>query len=123
MKTSFVNMILATVGLSLLFESLILLKWGGFGKAVPAVHRRQAPADRRRHLQCPQNLWVVGLMLVIFVALYFLGSRTRVGKQMTATATNPNAARMSGISTNRMIILAFAISSAIGAIGGLAIAR
>ena len=68
-----------------------------------------------------QSLWVVGLMIVIFVGLYFLGSRTRVGKQMTATATNPNAARISGISTQRMIILAFAISSAIGAIGGLAI--
>ena len=121
MKTSFVNMILATVGLSLLFESLILLKWGGFGKAVPPF-----TGDKLLRIGGVtfnvQNLWVVGLMLVIFVALYFLGSRTRVGKQMTATATNPNAARKCGISTNRMIILAFAISSAIGAIGGLAVA-
>jgi branched-chain amino acid transport system permease protein len=114
-------MILATVGLSLLFESLILLKWGGYGKAVPTF-----AGDKLLRIGgvafSVQNLWVVGLMLVIFVALYFLGSRTRVGKQMTATATNPNAARMSGISTQRMIILAFAISSAIGAIGGLAVA-
>ncbi len=68
-----------------------------------------------------QSLWVVGLMIVVFVLLYFFGQRTRVGKQMTATATNPNAARISGIPTQRMIILAFAISAAIGAIGGLAI--
>jgi len=121
MKTSFVNMILATVGLSLLFESLVLLKWGGYGKSVPTF-----TGDRLLRIGevtfKQQSLWVVGLMIVIFVALYFLGSRTRVGKQMTATATNANAARMSGISTSRMIILAFAISSAIGAIGGLAVA-
>jgi branched-chain amino acid transport system permease protein len=120
MKTSLVNMILATVGLSLFFEALVLLIWGGYGKGVPAF-----TGDQMWHIGgvrlAPQNLWVIGLMILIFVALYLLSSRTRVGKQMTATATNPNAARKCGISTNRMIILAFAISSLIGAIGGLAV--
>lgn len=120
MKTSLVNMILATVGISLLFQALILLKWGGYGKSVPTFtgEKRLWIGDVNVAVQ---NLWVVGLMILIFVALYFLGSRTRIGKQMTATATNPNAARMSGISTQRMIILAFAISSLIGAIGGIAV--
>jgi branched-chain amino acid transport system permease protein len=120
MKSSLVNMILATVGLSLLFESLILLKWGGYTKPTPPFtgDKLLRVGDIRIAVQ---SLWVIGLMAVIFVALYLLGSRTRVGKQMTATATNPKAARKSGISTQRMIILAFVISSAIGAIGGLAI--
>jgi branched-chain amino acid transport system permease protein len=117
MKTSFVNMILATVGLSLLVEALVLIKWGD-PKGLPSF-----TGDKMLWIGgvaiAPQNLWVIGLMLLIFVALYFLGSRTRVGKKMTATATNPNAARMSGISTNSMVILA--ISSAIAAIGGIAI--
>ena len=120
MKSSLVNMILATVGLGLLFESLILIKWGGYSKPTPTFTGDKLLRIGGIHV-AEQSLWVVGLMAVVFVALYFLGSRTRVGKQMTATATNPNAARMSGISTQRMIILAFAISSAIGAIGGLAI--
>ncbi len=119
MKTSFVNMILATVGLSLLVEALVLIKWGD-PKGLPSF-----TGDKMLWIGgvaiAPQNLWVIGLMLLIFVGLYFLGSRTRVGKQMTATATNPNAARMSGISTNSMVILAFAISSAIAAIGGISI--
>ncbi len=120
MKTSLVNMILATVGLSLLFEALVLLIWGGYGKSVPAFTGSQMWHIGGVRL-APQNLWVIGLMVLIFVALYLLSSRTRIGKQMTATATNPNAARKCGISTNKMIILAFAISSLIGAIGGLAI--
>lgn len=120
MKSSLVNMILATVGLSILIESLVLLKWGGYSKPTPPFTGDKLLRLGGVHVKV-QSLWVVGLMIVIFVVLYFFGQRTRVGKQMTATATNPNAARISGIPTQRMIILAFAISSAIGAIGGLAI--
>jgi branched-chain amino acid transport system permease protein len=120
MKSSLVNMILATVGLSILVESLVLLKWGGYSKPTPPFTGDKLLRVGGVHVAV-QSLWVVGLMVVIFVALYFFGQRTRVGKQMTATATNPNAARISGIPTQKMIILAFGISSAIGAIGGLAI--
>jgi len=56
------------------------------------------------------------------VAFYLLNNYTRLGKQMTATATNPAAASLSGISTNRMDMLAFAISGVVGALGGIAIA-
>ena len=120
MKSSLVNMILATVGLSILIESLVLIKWGGYSKPTPPFTGDKLLRMGGVHIKV-QSLWVVGLMIVIFVLLYFFGQRTRVGKQMTATATNPNAARISGIPTQRMIILAFTISSAIGAIGGLAI--
>jgi branched-chain amino acid transport system permease protein len=120
MKSSLVNMILATVGLSILIESLVLLKWGGYSKPTPPFTGDKLLRLGGVHVAV-QSLWVVGLMIVIFAGLYFFGQRTRVGKQMTATATNPNAARISGIPTQRMIILAFVISSAVGAIGGLAI--
>jgi branched-chain amino acid transport system permease protein len=120
MKSSLVNMILATVGLSILIESLVLLKWGGYSKPTPPFTGDKLLRVGGVHVAV-QSLWVVGLMIVLFIVLYFFGQRTRVGKQMTATATNPNAARISGIATEKMIILAFAISSAIGAIGGLAI--
>ena len=120
MRRSLVSMILATAGFSLLFESASLIKWGGYGLAVPSF-----TGDKMLKVGgvavSPQSLWIVGIMIVIFVGLYFLSTRTRIGKQMTATATNPGAARGSGISTNRIIILAFAISAAIGALGGVAI--
>jgi branched-chain amino acid transport system permease protein len=64
---------------------------------------------------------VIGLMIVVLIALYLLNNFTRTGKQMTATANDPGAASLSGIRTGRMIILAFAISAAIGALGGIAI--
>ena len=50
-----------------------------------------------------------------------LTNLTRIGKQMTATANDPGAASLSGVNTGRMILLAFAISAAIGALGGIAV--
>ncbi len=119
-KISLVSIILATIALSILFENFALLRWGGYGKSIPAFTGDQAifvggVAVFR------QSLWVVGLMVVVLVGLYLLTNYTRIGKQMSATAADPGAAALSGVSTGRMILLAFAISAAIGALGGIAI--
>ena len=118
MKVSLVSMILMTIGVSLLLENLALVKWGGYGLGIPAF-----PGDRTLHFWKltfeVQSIWVIGVALLLFLGLYLLSNRTRVGKQMTATASDPLSASLSGISTTRMVVLAFAISAAIGAIGGM----
>jgi len=119
-KVSLVSIILATIALSILFENLALVRWGGYGKTLPAFSGDQAifvggVAVFR------QSLWVIGLMILVLVGLYLLTNYTRIGKQMTATANDPGAASLSGVNTGRMIILAFVLSAAIGALGGIAI--
>lgn len=118
-KISLVSIILATIGLSILFENLALLKWGGYPQYVPSftgddVVRAGGVAIQR------QSLWVIGLMVVVLVLLYLLTNYTRIGKQMKATAADPSAASLSGVATGRMILLAFGISALIGALGGIA---
>jgi len=119
-KVSLVSIILATMALSILFENLALVRWGGYGKTVPAFTGDQAifiggVAVFR------QSLWVIGLMILVLIGLHLLTNFTRVGKQMTATANDPGAASLSGVNTGRMIVLAFVISAAIGALGGIAV--
>ncbi len=120
LKVSLVSIILATIALSILFENFALLRWGGYGKSVPAFTGDQALFVGKVAV-FRQSLWVIGLMIVVLVILYFLTNFTRIGKQMSATAADPGAASLSGVSTGRMILLAFAISAAIGALGGIAI--
>jgi branched-chain amino acid transport system permease protein len=119
-KVSLVSIILATMALSILFENVALLKWGGYGKSVPAFTGDKALFIGKVAI-FPQSLWVIGLMILVLIGLYALNNLTRVGKQMTATANDPGAASLSGVNTGRMILLAFAISAAIGALGGIAI--
>jgi branched-chain amino acid transport system permease protein len=119
-KVSLVSIILATMALSILFENVALLTWGGYGKSVPAFSGDKALFVGKVAV-FPQSLWVIGLMVLVLIGLYSLTNLTRIGKQMTATANDPGAASLSGVSTGRMILLAFAISAAIGAVGGIAI--
>lgn len=119
-KVSLVSIILATMALSILFENLALLKWGGYGKSAPAFTGDKALFIGKVAV-FPQSLWVIGLMILVLIGLYLLTNRTRIGKQMTATANDPGAASLSGVNTGKMILLAFAISAAIGALGGIAV--
>jgi branched-chain amino acid transport system permease protein len=119
-KISLVSIILATMAMSILFENFALLRWGGYGKSVPAFTGDKAIFFGRVAV-FPQSLWVVGLMILVLIALWVMTNRTRTGKQMTAAANDPGAARLCGVSSGRMILLAFAVSAAIGALGGIAI--
>ncbi|MBN1631934.1 MAG: branched-chain amino acid ABC transporter permease [Thermoleophilia bacterium] len=119
-KVSLVSIILATMALSILFENLALVRWGGYGHTVPAFTGDQVINVGGVNV-FRQSLWVIGLMILVLIGLYALTNFTRVGKQMTATANDPAAASLSGVNTGRMIILAFAISAAIGALGGIAV--
>ncbi len=120
LKISLVSMILCTVALSLLFENLSLVKYGGYTKTLPAFGGDKTFQVGGVYISV-QSFYIIGITVVVLVALYFLNNRTTLGKRMTATATNPMAASLSGINVARMITVSFIISAAIGAIGGIAI--
>ncbi|MBU0514755.1 MAG: branched-chain amino acid ABC transporter permease [Proteobacteria bacterium] len=67
----------------------------------------------------PQYLWVLGVTLVIVIIMTFFFERTMLGKAMSACADNPLAASLVGINVNRMVMLSFALSAFLGAVGGL----
>jgi branched-chain amino acid transport system permease protein len=120
LKISLVSMILCTVALSLLFENLSLVKYGGYTKQLPSFGSSKTFEVGGVFISA-QSLWIIGIMVVCLVVLYVLNNRTTLGKRMTATATNPMAASLSGVNVARMITISFIISAAIGAIGGIAI--
>jgi branched-chain amino acid transport system permease protein len=120
LKISLVSMILCTVALSLLFENLALVKYGGYTKKLPSFSGN-ASLEWHGVFVNVQALWVIGIMVVVLAVLYFLNNHTGLGKRMTATATNPMAASLSGINVSKMILISFAISGAIGALGGIAV--
>lgn len=67
----------------------------------------------------PQSLLILAGAAIMVVALWFFLNRTLMGKSMLATAANPLAAGLVGINTSRMIGISFALSAAIGAVGGI----
>jgi branched-chain amino acid transport system permease protein len=56
---------------------------------------------------------------IIVLLLWLFMNRALYGKAMLATAANRVAARLVGIDTSRVVMLSFAVSAAIGAVGGI----
>ncbi|HSD52217.1 MAG TPA: branched-chain amino acid ABC transporter permease [Candidatus Methylomirabilis sp.] len=69
-----------------------------------------------------QSLWVLGTTLVLQPLLHLFFTRTMLGRSLRACAVNRLAARLMGIRTARMALLAFGLSGSVGALGGVIIA-
>lgn len=74
-----------------------------------------------------QSLRIFGIpFVIIFTAMvallaHFVLTRTRFGREIFATGGNAVAARLAGIKTDRVILIAYVISGAAAALGGLMI--
>jgi len=66
-------------------------------------------------LGIPTPIWI---MLVLGVLFGYVLARTRYGRELYATGDNADAARLAGISTDRVKILAFMISGVLAATAG-----
>jgi ribose transport system permease protein len=64
---------------------------------------------------------VILLTLALFIVAHFVLSRTRFGRSVYATGGNAVAARLAGIRTNRVIVIAYVLSGVAAAVGGLMI--
>jgi branched-chain amino acid transport system permease protein len=69
-----------------------------------------------------QTIWIWVLTAIAVVALALLYRRTMFGRAMRATSIRHDAARLVGISTDRMVTASFALAAALGALAGLAVA-
>jgi branched-chain amino acid transport system permease protein len=63
----------------------------------------------------------LALTLVLVVGLYLFFKYTLLGRALRASAANPRAARLMGINTQRMGLIAFALSAALCALAGIVI--
>jgi branched-chain amino acid transport system permease protein len=65
------------------------------------------------------ELCIVGISVALMAVLTFLLARTRLGRQIRAVAESPKAARILGVNVDRVIAVAFFISSALGGAAGV----
>jgi branched-chain amino acid transport system permease protein len=70
----------------------------------------------------PQELFIIVAAIGTVLLVQFFLRRAVLGKALMAVAHNRNAAAVMGINVQRMIVLAFVISSALAGLGGVLIA-
>lgn len=70
-----------------------------------------------------QSLAIIGVAVGLIAATALLLGRTQVGRQLRATAQDPEMARACGVNTGAMIFLTFALGSALAGAAGLLLAH
>lgn len=113
-----VALIIITIGASLLIRGLaqVFFGKGSFGLEPFSSH---APIDIGGAVLLPQSLWVLAVTALVVVMLWLFFSRTVMGKAIRATSCNPLAAQLVGIDVHWVLLLSYALSAALGAIGGI----
>lgn len=118
-QSPLVLLAMASLGMEFLLRGIVYLIWGSdyhfyySGRANPAL---DLPLGLR--IQADQ-LFVFALALILVAILYWMLTRTRIGKAMRATADNPDLAQVRGINTEQVIAWTWAIGAALAAVGGV----
>ena len=119
-NTSLIIVLIITIGASLFISGSALHIWDGDIHRFPPFSG-DAPLRLLGATIVPQSLWVIGLtfLVVTFLVIYFQFSI--YGKAMKACSLDRIAAGLLGIRVKSMVLLSFAMSAALGAVGGIII--
>jgi branched-chain amino acid transport system permease protein len=113
--------LIATIGISTLLKSLVLIVWGPYSKSLPPL-LSAGPIAFGPIILMPQNLVLLAVGLGTMVIFHVFMNSTRLGTAMRATAQNVKGASLVGINTARCVNLTWAIGSVVAGIGGILIA-
>jgi branched-chain amino acid transport system permease protein/neutral amino acid transport system permease protein len=118
-KSGPVILAMSSLGAAFILRMLILIFWG----ADTIIYR---PGLLRPALELPfgikmrpDQILILILVFVLVGALHLYLQKTKMGKAMRATSDNMELALVTGIDTERVIILTWGIGGALAAAGGI----
>lgn len=116
-RVSGFQFLVITIGLSLLFQSVLRLWYGNsFGQYdLPA----QSALKVGPVTTTPRDLVVMTIAVAVLVGVAALLQLTRIGKAMRAVSDNRDLAEASGIDVGRVIVTVWVLGGSLAALGGI----
>ena len=115
------DVLIITLGLSLALRAAAGIVWTNEELPFPALFSNRPVAIGPVRV-APVSLGVIGASLVLMLALVALFRATRFGRAMRAVAQNQTAARLMGISVERVYSGAWVLAAVVGGVAGVLIA-
>jgi branched-chain amino acid transport system permease protein len=117
---SVVTTIIITIGASIFLRGAALLIWGKDFYSLPAFSG-ETPIQLGSATILPQNLWVIGITIILVSGVLWFFNYTLLGKAVLACSCNRNAAQLVGINVGKMLLLSYGLSAMLGALAGVLI--
>ncbi len=118
---SVVTTIIITIGASIFLRGVALLVWGKDLFALPPFSG-DAPIQIGNATVLPQSLWVMGGAALLVLGAQYFFTHTTLGKAILACSCNKTAAHLVGINVSIMLLVAYGLSAALGAMAGILVA-
>jgi branched-chain amino acid transport system permease protein len=111
-------LVMITVGASIFIKGLSMILWGKNPMTLPPFSG-EAPLVFWGAAVMPQSIWIFGITVSVVLALNYFFKGTLTGKAMRAVAASRRSAVLTGIPVDRLILLSFTLSGALGAVAGI----
>jgi len=110
--------VISVLGMSIFLQNMARIIWGAEFQVFD-VDFGLPPLIIANVIIPFKKVFILSTSLVLMIALALFVKKKYLGKAMRATAADWEAAEMMGISVNLVIIVTFAIGSALGAVAGI----
>jgi branched-chain amino acid transport system permease protein len=118
-KDAELKQVLLTLGLALILNDAALVTWGGDALSVSVPELLQGPVQLGTLFYPRYRAFVFLAGLVIFVALWVLYNRTRLGALIRAGVDDQEMVQAIGIDIKKIFVLTFMLGAALAGIGGV----
>jgi len=113
------SQVLGTFAILLMSNEAVRMVWGSQPIALNPPAALAGPVELLPGFTYPAyRLFIIGVGLAVALLLYLLVTRTRVGMQVRAGASNREMAQAMGVDVKRLFTLVFAVGSALCAVAG-----
>ena len=119
--SSFVNLLIATVGVSYVLRNTAMVVWGTSPQLFPSMFPAKLICIGSFTIT-PQSIGIILISLALITGLHLFFTRVKVGKCMQLANSDPEGAAMMGVNVTYMRFLTFGISAGLAAIAGIMIA-
>lgn len=116
--SSFVNLLIATVGVSYVLRNTGMVIWGTSPQLFPSMFPEKLIKIGNFNIT-PQSIGIILISLAIITGLHLFFTRVKVGKCMQLASSDAEGAAMMGVNVAYMRFLTFGISAGLAAIAGI----
>ncbi|MFB8385710.1 branched-chain amino acid ABC transporter permease [Microbacterium sp. NPDC055910] len=115
------SMIISTVAVGIILQQAAHLIWGPDPRSLPSLVPNISLELFGSRISTV-SLFIVAVSIILIIGLNLLLAKTRLGLQMQATSVDSDTAKLMGIRTGGIVIVAFMISTALTGAAGVLVA-
>ncbi len=119
-KASNIILLIASIGVLILFENVLQLLFGADVKTIGLIEVAKGMTIMGAVIT-PLQLVIIIVSLVLLVVLYLFMKKTKLGRDMRAVANNKELASIVGINAKKVTYYSFMLGSAIAGLAGILI--